>query len=402
MGFFRHLFSLSLCALSLAIPSKLIGLENAQDVIPNSYIVVMKSTVSEAEFQTHQAWASKIHRRSLGERDETLGGLDGLKATFEFEGLKGYSGAFDKKTIELITRNPAVDYVEVDRMVKLDAITTQRNAPSWGLGRISHKRAGSSDFVFDDSAGDGITIYGVDTGIDINHPEFSGRATWGANTVDSEDTDQNGHGTHTAGTFAGATYGIAKKAKVIAVKVLNAQGTGSTSGVIQGIQWCTDHAGRNGLRGKAAMNLSLGIRGSTVFNRAAEAAQQSGIFLAVAAGNDGTDAAQFSPASARGVCTAAATNSQDAATSWSNYGSVVAVYGPGADIVSAYPNEDTATLSGTSMASPHVCGVGAYLMALEGIGPDKVCDRIKELALESVTNQKPNTTRKLLYNGSGA
>lgn len=172
-------------------------------------------------------------------------------------------------------------------MVKLDAISTQRDAPSWGLGRISHRRAGSPDYVFDDSAGSGITIYGVDTGIDIKHPEFGGRATWGTNTVDNEDTDQNGHGTHTAGTFAGATYGIAKKANIIAVKVLNAQGTGSTSGVIQGIQWCTDHAGRNGLRGKAAMNLSLGIRGSTVFNRVAEAAQESSIFLAVAAGNDG-------------------------------------------------------------------------------------------------------------------
>lgn len=108
MGFFRNLFSLSLCALSLAFPSKLIGLENTEDVIPNSYIVVMKSAVSEAEFQTHQAWASKIHRRSLGERDGLLDGLGGLKATFEFQGLKGYSGAFDKKTIELITRNPAV------------------------------------------------------------------------------------------------------------------------------------------------------------------------------------------------------------------------------------------------------------------------------------------------------
>lgn len=186
-------------------------------------------------------------------------------------------------------------------MVKLDAITTQRNAPSWGLGRISHKSAGSSDFVFDDSAGSGITIYGVDTGIDIKHPEFGGRATWGTNTVDNEDTDQNGHGTHTAGTFAGATYGIAKKANVIAVKVLNAQGTGSTSGVIQGIQWCTDHAGRNGLRGKAAMNLSLGIRGSTVFNRVAEAAQQSGIFLAVAAGNDGVSISSLFVSSCRGI-----------------------------------------------------------------------------------------------------
>ncbi|KAM5429921.1 Secreted subtilisin-like serine protease sub9 [Microsporum canis] len=400
MGFFRTLFSFSIFALSLADTSKFIGLDDVDNIIPNSYIVVMKGAVTEAEFKDHQVWASRIHRRS--KRDGAADGLDGLKTTFDFQGFKAYCGTFDKESIERITRSSDVDYVEADRVVKMAALNTQRNAPSWGLGRISHKKAGSFDYVYDSDAGSGITIYGVDTGIDIHHPDFGGRATWGVNTVDSENSDQNGHGTHTAGTFAGATYGVAKKARIIAVKVLNAEGTGSTSGVIQGIEWSTNHASSNGLSGKAAMNLSLGVRSSSVFNSAAEAAQRSGIFLAVAAGNDGTDAGQFSPASARGVCTVAATDAQDQATSWSNYGSTVALYAPGDKILSIYPNGGTATLSGTSMASPHVCGVGAYLMALEGIGPGRVCDRIKQLALESVKNPGPDTTRRLLYNGSGA
>ncbi|KAF3480224.1 alkaline protease [Arthroderma uncinatum] len=402
MGFFRTLVSFSILALSVAKPLKFIGLDDTKNAVPNSYIVVMKNAITESEFKNHQVWAAKIHSHSLNKRDPEETPLDGVKNAFDFPGFKGYSGIFDKKTIEAITESSAVDYVEIDRVVKLSALTTQSNAPSWGLGRISHRGAGSSDYVYDDSAGRGITIYGVDTGIDIGHPDFGGRASWGTNTVDDKDEDTHGHGTHTAGTFAGATYGVAKKANIIAVKVLNAQGSGTTSGVIGGIQWCTNHARDNGLLGKTAMNLSLGIRGSRVFNEAAEAAQRAGIFLAVAAGNDGADAGQFSPASARGVCTAAATSRQDQATSWSNYGSVVAVYAPGDEILSAAPNGGTATLSGTSMASPHVCGVGAYLMVLEGIGPDRVCDRIKQLAQQSVRNPGPNTTNKLLYNGNGA
>lgn len=154
------------------------------------------------------------------------------------------------------------------------------------MGRVSHKAPGNKDFVYDSSAGQGITIYGVDTGIDIRHPEFAGRIRWGTNTVDNDNTDGNGHGTHTAGTFAGTTYGVAKKANIVAVKVLSAGGSGSTSGVIKGIDWCvTDARSKNAL-GKAALNLSLGGSFSQASNDAVTRAQEAGIFVAVAAGND--------------------------------------------------------------------------------------------------------------------
>lgn len=170
--------------------------------------------------------------------------------------------------------------------MRISGLVTQRGAPSWGLGRVSHRQAGSRDYVFDDSAGRGVTIYGVDTGIDINHQDFRGRARWGTNTADRDNADRHGHGTHTASTFAGTAYGIAKNANIVAVKVLGSDGSGSTSGIIAGINYCVQDAQQRGILGKAAMNLSLGGGFSQANNDAVTRAQNAGIFVAVAAGND--------------------------------------------------------------------------------------------------------------------
>lgn len=169
--------------------------------------------------------------------------------------------------------------------MKIQAAGVQRSSP-WGLARLSARKAGGSDYFYDDSLGKGITIYGVDTGIDIYHPDFQGRAIWGTNTVDNQNWDGNGHGTHTAGTFAGSTYGVAKKANIVSVKVLNAQGSGSNSAIIEGINWAVNHAQQNRLINRAVMNLSLGGAFSQAVNDAAEKAVRAGIFLSVAAGND--------------------------------------------------------------------------------------------------------------------
>lgn len=173
-------------------------------------------------------------------------------------------------------------------------MVTQPNAP-WGLGRISSRQRGNPNYYYDDSAGAGITAYDVDTGIDINHPDFEGRAIWGTNQVDNVNTDQNGHGTHVAGTIAGRTYGVAKKARLVAVKVLDARGSGSISGIIAGMNWSVNHARQNGGLGKSVMNMSLGGGRSTSFNQAAASVVSSGMFLAVAAGNDGVSAPSSRP-----------------------------------------------------------------------------------------------------------
>ena len=207
-------------------------------------------------------------------------------------------------------------------VVNATANVVQTNVPSWGLSRISSKRTGTTSYTYDSTAGEGIVIYGVDTGIDISHSDFGGRAKWGTNTVDSSNTDGNGHGTHTASTAAGSKYGVAKKATLIAVKVLGADGSGTNSGVISGMDWAVKDAKSRGITGKAVMNMSLGGSYSKAMNDAAANVVSSGIFLAVAAGNEAENASNSSPASASSVCTVAASTSSDGSAYFTNYGSV--------------------------------------------------------------------------------
>lgn len=172
-------------------------------------------------------------------------------------------------------------------VVRLSAIIEQRNVPSWGLARVSSPDPANRNYRYDDSAGDGVTAYVVDTGVDISHPDFEGRATWGSNQVDNVNRDEHGHGTHVGGTIAGRTFGVAKRARPVAVKVLNGQGQGSISGIIAGIDWSVNHARQNGILRRSTMNMSLGGARTASLNTAARRAAEAGIFVAVAAGNDG-------------------------------------------------------------------------------------------------------------------
>ncbi|WEW55493.1 hypothetical protein PRK78_000924 [Emydomyces testavorans] len=381
MAILSRIFVFSVAVLTYVNAAKFLSVEKDVEIIPKSYVVAMKDGVNDLDFKSHTTWVANIHHDHLAKRGSSSAA--GLKYIYN------------------------VDYVEPDRVVKAfvepkpAALVTQSNAPSWGLGRVSHKRNGSRDYVYEDKAGEGITIYGVDTGIDATHPDFEGRVTWGTNVVDGRENDGHGHGTHTAGTFASKTYGIAKKAKIVAVKVLNSQGQGTLSGIVQGINWCVDHAKQNGITGKAAMNLSLGARGSTSLNSVATQAVEAGIFLSCASGNDNADARDYTPVSARGVCAISASSENDAKASFSNYGSIISVYAPGDRILSLRPGGSTQLMSGTSMAAPHVAGVAAVLMSVEQLQVSQVCDRIKQLGNAVVTNPGPGTTNKLLYNNSG-
>lgn len=242
--------------------------------------------------------------------------------------------------------------------------------------------------------------------------EFEGRATFGANFAgDGQNTDGNGHGTHVAGTIGSKTYGVAKKTSLIGVKVLDASGSGSSAGVIQGIQWAVNDAKSKGRIGKAVANLSLGGGFSQASNDAVAAGTREGLFFGVAAGNSAMNAKTSSPASEPLACTVGATDKTDAIASYSNYGSIVDIFAPGSDIISTWIGSTTATntISGTSMATPHTVGVAAYLLALEGArAPTALCDRIKttlatknklRLGLIPTLSGSPNA---LLYNGNGA
>ncbi|KAJ5262636.1 alkaline serine protease [Penicillium chrysogenum] len=376
MGFLK-LLSTSLATLAVVNAGKLLTANDGDEVVPSSYIVVMNDGVSTAQFETHRNWAANVHARTRSLK----GGESGPGKHFDINGMKGYSASFDDRTVKDIASDPTVKYVEPDMVVNATANVVQRNAPSWGLSRISSKKSGATDYVYDSTAGEGI---------------------WGTNTADNDDTDGNGHGTHTASTAAGSKFGVAKKASVVAVKVLGADGSGTNSQVIAGMDWAVKDSKSRGATGKSVMNMSLGGAYSRAMNDAAANVVRSGVFLSVAAGNEAQDASNSSPASAPNVCTIAASTNSDGSASFTNFGSVVDLYAPGKDITAAYPGGGSKTLSGTSMAAPHVAGAAAYLMALEGVTSDKACARIVELAISSISSAPSGTTSKLLYNGINA
>lgn len=258
--------------------------------------------------------------------------------------------------------------------------------------------------------------------------QFGGRATFLANYADSSNTDGNGHGTHVAGTstsppvpslpsllllrftvltsstVGGTTYGVAKLTSLFAVKVLDSDGSGTTSGVIAGMNYVTSDSATRSCPKGAVANMSLGGSKSTTLNAAAASMVNAGVFLAVAAGNNGANAALYSPASEPTVCTVGAIDDDDTRASWSNFGAVVDIFAPGVDILSSWIGSTTATntISGTSMATPHITGLGAYLLSLLGTKtPAALCAYIQSTASSGyISNPGTNTVNLIAFNGA--
>lgn len=309
------------------------------------------------------------------------------------------AGRFSKETLDLIRASPDVAYVDHDQIMTTtevpqgvddafsgdDELKTEIGAP-WGLARISHRkelRLGTFNrYTYDGSGGDGVTAYVIDTGININHVEFQGRARWGK-TIPRNDVDKdgNGHGTHCAGTVGSRKYGVAKGANLVAVKVLGSNGSGTMSDVIDGVLWAAQDAAKlaaeaereRALTGKtkhkgSVANMSLGGGKAPSLDEAVDAAVEHGLHFAVAAGNDDADACKYSPAAAKGAITVGASTIGDDRAYFSNWGKCVDVFAPGLNILSTWNTgpESTNTISGTSMASPHICGLLAYLLSIEG------------------------------------
>jgi cerevisin len=258
--------------------------------------------------------------------------------------------------------------------------TVERSAP-WGLARISHRDSLSfgtfNQYLYSDDGGEGVDVYVIDTGTNVAHVDFEGRAHWGK-TIPTGDADEdgNGHGTHCSGTIAGKKYGVAKKANVYAVKVLRSNGSGSMSDVVKGVEFAVEahsetvaaaKAGKKkGFKGSAA-NMSLGGGKSPTLDQAVNAAVMAGIHFAVAAGNDNADACNYSPAAAPHPVTVGASTLADERAYFSNYGKCVDIFAPGLNIQSTWIGSKYAvnTISGTSMASPHIAGLLAYLLSLQ-------------------------------------
>ncbi|MET7849384.1 S8 family peptidase [Streptomyces avermitilis] len=283
-----------------------------------------------------------------------------VKKTFG-AALNGYTANLSATEARRLAADPAVATVEQNQTVHLTD-TTQSSAP-WGLDRVDQAALPlSGTYTYPDTAGSGVTAYVIDTGVRITHSQISGRASYGYDAVDGDTTasDGNGHGTHVATTIAGSTYGVAKKAKVVAVRVLDNAGSGTTAGVIAGVDWVT-----NNHSGPSVANLSLGGSASTSLDTAVSNSIASGVTYAVAAGNSSANASSYSPARVAAAITVGATTSTDAKASYSNYGSVLDIFAPGSSITAGWNTSDTATstISGTSMATPHVAGAAAVYLA---------------------------------------
>ncbi|ORY92092.1 peptidase S8/S53 domain-containing protein [Syncephalastrum racemosum] len=335
----------------------------------------------------------------------------GIQHTYVMPEWRGYSGRFSSATLDHIRRQPEVAYVERDTVVY--ASEMQRNAP-WGLARVSHRDTLSlrtfSKYEHDPAGGEGVSVFVIDTGIHVAHNDFGGRATWGVTIPNGDaDDDGNGHGSHCAGTIAGRRYGIAKRARPVAVKVLSSNGSGSMSGVLAGVNWAVEQhavlAQREGKAYKGAVaNMSLGGGKSRALDRAVDEAVRSGIVFSVAAGNDNRDACNYSPAASELAITVGASNIRDERASFSNHGKCVDVFAPGENILSVWTgsSDGTNTISGTSMASPHVAGLAAYFLSQEKelVDPKVIKDKILELATPGrMSNLPKGTPNLLIYNG---
>ncbi|HWU06577.1 MAG TPA: S8 family serine peptidase [Streptomyces sp.] len=272
--------------------------------------------------------------------------------------INGFSAdGFSETEAGRLAADPAVSKVVQNKKFHIDA--TQDAPPSWGLDRIDQAgTTGDGAYTYPDAAGGGVTAYVIDTGVRVTHSDFGGRATSGFDAVDEDDDadDGNGHGTHVAGTIAGASHGVAKKAKIVAVRVLDDAGSGTTEQVVAGIDWVTANH-----EGPSVANMSLGGTADPALDAAVQKAIASGVTFGVAAGNEAADAGAGSPSRVPEALTVASSTAADEQSSFSNFGPVVDLYAPGSDITSAWNDSDEATntISGTSMATPHVVGAAA-------------------------------------------
>ncbi|AXE88385.1 S8 family peptidase [Streptomyces sp. Go-475] len=358
--------------------------QGAANAVADSYIVTLKT-----EKAGSAAGRALAHKYGAA-----------IERTYT-KALNGYEVEASASEAKRLAADPGIASVVQNRTFSITA--TQPGPPSWGLDRIDQKNLPlNSSYTYPDAAGEGVTAYVIDTGVRITHGDFGGRASYGYDAVDNDNTaqDGHGHGTHVAGTVAGSAYGVAKKAKVVGVRVLNNSGQGTTAQVVAGIDWVA----RNAVK-PAVANMSLGGPGDTAIDTAVRNAVTSGVTFVVAAGNESTNASTRSPARVTEAVTVGATTSGDAKASYSNYGSVLDLFAPGSSITSAWSTGDSATntISGTSMASPHVAGAAAlYLADNPAATPAQVSSALTSAATTGVvTSPGTGSPNRLLNVGGG-
>lgn len=359
--------------------------------IPGQYIVVMDVDSVGADAADQGLTAANSYN---------LASNYGAEVTDVYaHALNGFAAKMSEEAALRLSEDPRVRFVEEDSI--MEANVTQTNAP-WGLDRIDQADTPLNTTYTYTANGSGVNVYIIDTGIRRTHTQFGGRAFVGFDAINDgrNTTDCNGHGTHVAGTVGGSTVGVAKGVRLFAVRVLNCSGSGSNSGVIAGVNWVTSNRIL-----PAVANMSLGGGASTALDTAVNNSIAAGVTYAVAAGNSNVNAANSSPARVAAAITVGSTTQTDARSSFSNFGSVVDVFAPGSSILSAWFTSDTAgaTLSGTSMASPHVAGVAArILQGNPGASPATVRNEIVNTATVNTLTGIPSGTANRMLFRSGA
>lgn len=346
-------FALGSAALTSEGQENKIRLSDSDRRIQNRYIVVLNDSV--------------VGDRGVGSYAETY--ADNLTAAYGGKvervfkhALNGFLAEMSEKEAEALSKDPSVAYIEEDQEMSIDAV---QSPATFGLDRIDQRNLPLNNSYTHNFNGSGVNSYIVDTGVRFTHQEFSGRTGLSYDAIgDGQNgNDCNGHGTHVAGTVGGTTYGVAKGTTIHRVRVLNCQGSGSNSGVIAGVDWVTANHVK-----PAVANMSLGGGASTALDTAVNNSINAGVTFVVAAGNSNADACNSSPARAPAAVTVGSTTNTDARSSFSNFGTCLDIFAPGSSITSAWSTGDTATntISGTSMASPHVAGVAALYLHQNG------------------------------------
>jgi subtilisin family serine protease len=351
-------------------------------VVKDSYVVVLKSTsgVPAAASSLKGKYGGKVGR------------------TYQ-HALGGFEIAIGEAAAKELAADPKVSFMQKNGRFSIKA--TQSNPP-WGLDRIDQRALPLSTSYTYDTTASNVHAYIIDTGIRTTHGQFGGRAVSGTDAVDndSNSNDCNGHGTHVAGTVGGSTYGVAKAVQLVGVRVLNCAGEGTTAGVVAGIDWVTANAIK-----PAVANMSLGGGADSVLDAAVNRSIAAGISYAVASGNETANACSSSPARVPNAITVNATTRTDAKASFSNFGSCTDIFAPGQDILSSWYTSDTATntISGTSMATPHVAGAAALILAANpSFTPAQVTSALTTAATPNVvTSPGSGSPNRLLFTGSG-
>ncbi len=385
---FGTLLSVSLCGSKLYAEVPIAGMDDPTR-IPGQYIVRLKT---DANLRS----ADKEVQRSFV-RSRAFSMLEGSNARlFRSYGgkLNGFAVKASAQSIRMLAKNPDVEWIEADKTIYLSNL--QSNA-TWGLDRIDARKGLDSSYSWT-ASGTGAHAYIIDTGLKSTHVEFAGRVGDGFSSVsDGRGTeDCNGHGTHVTGTIGGKNYGVAKDVTVHPVRVFGCSGSTTNSAILAGIDWVVDNAEK-----PAVVNMSLGGSLSTALNRAVQEMIDAGISVVVAAGNSNANACNSSPAALPAAITVGSTTSTDARSSFSNFGRCLDIFAPGSSILSAWFNSNTATqtISGTSMASPHVAGAVALLYEENPEASPAEITRLllKQATPNVVTSPGANSSNLLLY-----